>query len=164
MSGAEAPLVDVVLLGLPVDLHQEATEHQDELRREFSLMVRNDHGGADGVPHRLVALLAELDDRFAQFGSAPARALADAHARGEHRIDVVFRVPPRAREASLELGRLFDEADRFCRDGTHLLALATPPGPLAFRRWFLREFVVQIDGTAEPTAWDDSSFAADLVR
>jgi len=44
-----------------------------------------------------------------------------------------------------------------CLAGEHLLTLTTLPGPLAFRRWFLGEFVAQTDG-APPTSWDESPF------
>ncbi|CAN5191697.1 hypothetical protein BH24ACT1_BH24ACT1_03630 [soil metagenome] len=69
-------------------------------------------------------------------------------------MDVEYRVPPEAKEAAVALGALLDEADEFCRNGIHLLTLATPPGPYALRRWYLSEFIAQIDG-ADPTPWDE---------
>ena len=50
------------------------------------------------------------------------------------------------------LGAIFDEADDYCRAGEHLLSLATPPEALAFRKWFINEFVAQIGGSA-PVPW-----------
>ncbi|MBA2438213.1 MAG: hypothetical protein H0V52_07665, partial [Acidimicrobiia bacterium] len=58
-----------------------------------------------------------------------------------------------ARAACITLGELLDESDEFCKKGEHLLTLTTPAEPLALRRWFLGEFVAQIDG-ADPTPWD----------
>jgi hypothetical protein len=46
---------------------------------------------------------------------------------------------------------MLDEADAFCRGGD-LLMLATPDDQVAFRRWFLAEFVTQLGGGA-PTPW-----------
>ena len=49
---------------------------------------------------------------------------------------------------------MLDEADEYCRRGDHLLTLATPPEELRFRRWFISEFVDQVNG-APPTPWPD---------
>jgi hypothetical protein len=63
----------------------------------------------------------------------------------------VYRVPLAAGEACVELNAMLDEADEFCREGD-LLTLATPADQVAFRRWFLGEFVEQLGGGA-PTPW-----------
>ena len=148
-------LVAVRIVGLPLKLYRQAAEHHDALRREFMLIHRS---GADeaSVPARLKRLGDELDQRFGGFTAQPTGALRDALCRGDERIDLVYQVPPEAKEASLELDRLLDEADAYCRVGDHLLTLATPPGPLAFRRWFLGEFANQVDG-AEATSWEEYS-------
>ena len=59
----------------------------------------------------------------------------------------------------MTLDAQLDEADAFCRAGNQLLALATAPEPLAFRRWFLGKFAAQIEGAA-PTSWEESAFVA----
>ena len=46
---------------------------------------------------------------------------------------------------------MLDEADVFCREG-ELLTLATPADEVAFRRWFLNEFVRQLRGEP-PRRW-----------
>lgn len=150
---APGELVSVKLLGVPVDLYRQASEHQDELRREFALMQHGSSSGDADVPRRLLQLVDELDARFGAFAHEPRRALTGALGEGTRSIDVEYRVPPEAKEAAAALAALLEEADGFCRRGDHLLTLATPPGPLAFRRWYLAEFVAQIDG-ADPTPWD----------
>jgi len=145
-------LVAVTLLGVPLALYRQSSEHHAELAREFALIHR---GSVDqtSVPARLQRLIDELEARFGAFSSQPNAALHRALAQGDERIDLTYRIPPVVKEAAQELDALLDEADAFCRDGQHLLTLATPPGPLAFRRWFLGEFVAQI-GHAVPTPWD----------
>jgi hypothetical protein len=66
---------------------------------------------------------------------------------------VHFRVPAAAKDAAINLGRLLDEADEYCRRGD-LLTLATPSDTLAFRRRYLEEFVRQIDG-APARPWQE---------
>jgi hypothetical protein len=85
-------------------------------------------------------------------GEAPEAKRDDAIERGEDIVDLHYRVPEDAALACIHLGYIFDEADKYCRAGRHLLSLATPPESLAFRQWFLGEFVNQIAGAA-PTPW-----------
>lgn len=151
MASAADDLVVVELRGLPVALYGISSEHHDGLRREFALINR----GADddtSVPTRLRRLIDELNASFGAFTTEPTGALREALRRGDETIDLAYRVPREAGQAAQELDDLLDEADAFCRAGRHLLTLATPPEPLALRRWFLGEFVAQVGG-APPTSW-----------
>lgn len=151
---ASPELVVVTLVRLPLDLMRAAAEHQDELRREFALIRQASALDEASIPHRLLRLVDELEVLFAAFSEEPRASLAAALERGDASIDLEYRIPPQAREACIHLGDLLDEADEFCRNGEHLLTLATAEGPLLLRRWFLGEFVAQIDG-ANPTPWDE---------
>lgn len=144
-------LVEVRLVDFPVRLYRRAAEHNDELLREFAL-VEDLHRETGGVPGRLADLMRQLQQRFSVFTAQPRAALEEAQANDVQEIDLTYRVPPAAREAVITLGQLLDEADEFCRSGEDLLTLATPPDAVAFRRWFLSEFLRQIDG-APPTPW-----------
>lgn len=146
MTGS--PLFSVRILGLPLDVYQRASEHSDELLREFALVREDD---SDHVPARLLALIDELNARFGAFTEGPRSTLQDALARGDRTIDLQYEVPAEAADAAIRLGALLDEADDFCRSGD-LLTLATVPEGLAFRRWFLDEFVSQIGGRS-PRPW-----------
>lgn len=84
-------LVPVRIMGLPLDVYRRASEHNDELLREFAL-VRGD--STDHVPARLLALIDELSTRFGAFTEGPAAALQDALDRGDKQIDLVYEVPP----------------------------------------------------------------------
>ncbi len=146
-------LVVVRLERVPLALMQEASEHQDEMRREFSLIQQSSSDDETTVPLRLLRLRDELEVHFAVFSEGPRAAFTAALERGDETIDLEYQIPPEARAACITLGELLDEADEFCKRGEHLLTLTTPAEPLALRRWFLGEFVAQIDG-ADPTPWD----------
>ena len=137
-------MVDVRLVGFPLRVWQVATEHHEELRREFALlMLSSTHSD---VPRRLIELIEDITVRFAGATESGDVERDAALARGEESVDLTFRVPAAGRDASIALGRMLDEADDFCRAGDQLLTLATPESALAFRRWYLSEFVRQIDG------------------
>ena len=151
-DGAPRQLVEVRLLGLPIANYVDSARHHDELFREFALIIhRPARDGDDQVPVRLLALVEELTARFSGFTAAPQGELLAAVQRGDDSIDLTYLVPPEAREASVRLRDLLREADRYCRRG-ELLTLAPPPDSVAFREWYLEEFVAQIDG-AQPTPW-----------
>ena len=150
--GRRSDLVEVHLLALPIEIHRAASEHSDELQREFALLrvQQSDEETAD-VPARLLALIDDLGERFAGFTDSTQAELEDAMDRGDESIDLVFRVPPAAKEAAEALGALLDEADDFCRSGG-LMTLATSASTVAYRRWYLEEFTRQIDGLP-PAPW-----------
>jgi hypothetical protein len=148
-----ASLVTVRLVGLPVEVHARTAEHSDELMREFTYLraQSSDPDGGD-VPTRLLELVEEIRVRFTGFTSASQAELEDAIARGLEEIDLEYQVPASVAEACIQLRDLLDEADRFCLAGDHLLTLATPPDAVAYRNWFLDEFVRQSAG-GEPRRW-----------
>ncbi len=148
MTGSGTTLVPVRILGLPLDVYRRASEHTDELLREFALIQEDD---SEHVPARLLALIDELHLRFAAFTQGQTLAMQEAMARGDTEIDLLYEVPREASEGAARLADLLDEADDFCRAGD-LLTLAALPETLAFRRWFLEEFVLQIDGRP-PRPW-----------
>lgn len=146
-------MVTVDLLSLPVALHARAQEHSDELRREFRLMT----DGADGedtshVPTRLLHLVRSLSVAYSGFTSAQEEELEQAVCEGTPSLDLRFTVPAAVSGAARELGVALADADEYCRAGRHLLTLATPPDLLAYREWYLGEFVSQVDG-APPRPW-----------
>jgi hypothetical protein len=146
----EAALVEVHIVGLPVEEQRLAAEHFDELLREFTLLELS--GGGDGVPRRLIELRDELDRRFRSFTARNREALIDAAERGDAVVDLTYRVPADLGTAARRLGDLLDEADENCRAGDHLLTLATSERSVRYRRWFLGEFQRQAAGHA-PTPW-----------
>ncbi|MFN2608414.1 MAG: hypothetical protein ABR511_11090 [Acidimicrobiales bacterium] len=152
-SGGDEDLVAVRLISISLDDLRRAAAHHDELFREFALVLGGEPSPGHEVPARLLALIDELNSRFAGFSTAPQAEIDAAMDRGDAAIDVTFAVPAEARAACLRVGGLLAEADDYCRNG-ELLTLAPPPDAVAFRNWYLDEFVAQIDG-ADPTPWPE---------
>jgi hypothetical protein len=148
------PLVTVELQALPVDLQVRATEHMQDLQREFVLIADGLQHGQDAppLPRRLLDLVDALQRRYGGFTEAQEDQLDDAHRAGLPTVDLTFKVPADAAAAAVSLGTLLDEADEFCREGRHLLTLATPPDLVAYRRWYLQQFVDQVAGHP-PVPW-----------
>jgi hypothetical protein len=151
MSQTAGDLVEVRLVGLPLQVWQRTQEHVDGLLREFALIAQDDEAKL-ATPGRLLALVQHLSAGFGSFSEAQVIEMEAALARGDTEIDVTYQVPPAAAPAAQQLGDMLDEADDYCRRGDHLLTLATPEEELRFRRWFISEFVDQLGG-APPTPW-----------
>ena len=158
------PLVEVHCFALPVRLAAKSQQHFEELMREFTLIAASaeiDH--SDGhVPSRLMQLVNLLVAQYGGLNSAAEQLLADAIDRDDELIeDHVLQVPASAGSASQALSDMIDEADDYCRQGRHLLTLASPPDCVAYRRWYLGEVIRQLDGGA-PVPWPDSEQAQSL--
>ena len=148
-------MVQVHLLELPVQLAAKSQEHFQELLREFVLISSDSNGSADHVPARLLQLVEVLTQQYGGINTAAEERLEQAIASGATVIDDhVLDVPAGAGPAAQALGDMIDEADRYCREGQHLLTLATPADCVAYRRWYLSQCVEQVDGGA-PVSWPE---------
>ena len=143
-------LVGIRILGLPVDIFVRSRQHHDELFREFAL-IAIDPGQAESVPARLLALIDELRSRFSAFTTGASAELEAAVERGDPAVDLAFQVPRDVAQASRAFKDLLAEADDYCRQGELLTLQPTPEG-LAFREWYLDEFIRQAAGD-EPIPW-----------
>lgn len=159
MADAPEGLVTIRLLGLPVAIHAQSSEHSDELMREFTyIRAQSADPDASDVPSKLLDLVDELTGRFSGFTAGSQAELDAAIADGKTSIDLEYVVPPDVAGACIHLGELLEAADQYCREGEVLLTLATPDDLVAYRKWFLGEFVRQADGEA-PRPWP--AYAAD---
>ena len=149
---------DVRLIGFPLDVHRRATEAFEGLRREFQLIAMRSPEAED-VPERLLQLVDALSVEYEGLSTQTDGIRDAAAARGDAEVELVYRVPPEVAGACIALSRMIDEADEFCRQGDVLLTLASPPEAVAFRRWYLGEFVAQLDGEP-PVAWADADHEA----
>jgi len=149
-------LCQVRLLQLPVDVWALAREHSDDLQREFALIASGQLSGSAArkdTPARLLEIVAAIQSRYDGVGSAQEEQMFAAEAAGQVIIDeLVYEVPSHSAGAAAQLEAIFDEADVYCRAGKHLLTLETPTEALLYRRWFLGEFIRQIEGEA-PLPW-----------
>ena len=152
----ESPLelIEVSLLGLPLDIQVKASEHQDGLRREFRMLVEEGQADAGSVPGRLISLAADLDRRFQAFGAAGRAEIEAAIARGDATVDLRFAVPREIGSAARQFARLLEEADEYCSAGEHLLTLCTPSDVVSYRTWVLGELVRQAQDEAA-TPWPE---------
>ena len=141
------------LLNYPLRLSLRSRQHFEELIREFQLVdLGTESADGPALPVRLQQLVSEITTTYRAKADEIEALRAPAIARGQATMDLVYDVPSAARPAIERLDSVLEEADEFCRQGEHLLTLATPPDLVQFRRWNLREVLSQIDG-APPTPW-----------
>jgi hypothetical protein len=142
------------LLRYPLRQYVRSREHFDELLRELQLVDLGIQAGTTqlDLPQRLQALVDQLTSQYqSRVDQLDAQRNA-ALERGEVTIDLVYELPVEAKAHVEQIAALLEECDDFCRNGSHLLTLATPPDMAEFRRWNLEEIRRQIDGR-EPTPW-----------
>ncbi len=151
---SDQTLHEVHVQRCPLRIYAKANEHMEELKREFALLAMRPQEAGHEVPKRLLDLIDELSERYANLTEAPDQVRDAALERGDEFVDLTFHVPGSVAAASEALDQILDEVDEYCRRGQHLLTLATPPDSLAFRKWYLAEFVRQLGGAA-PTPWPD---------
>ena len=160
-SSGSTDLLTVHVLRLPLAVSTRSTQHFEELMREFALITldtERDRESTDSkrpVPERLLDVVAELTNEFAVFTAAVTAQREEAAARGDAEIDLTYHMPQSTIEAVRQLAALLEEVDDFCRSGKHLITLATPPESLAFRGWYLNEFLAQMERNEAPVAWPD---------
>jgi anti-anti-sigma factor len=147
----DEPLIEVRMIGVPLDVQRMTNAHYDALMREFEFL-RQSENAAGSVPAQLLDLVDELSSRFEQFAEQPRAVLQAALESGGTSVDLVYQVPRDIDDACHVLLRLLDEADDYCLAGEHLVTLASPPEVRAYREWFLQEFIEQANGEP-PTPW-----------
>jgi hypothetical protein len=141
----------IVMKDFPLDLYAKASAWAEALMREFAFIVESGRREDDGDVRQLLAHVDAVRSRFVGFTSNVQRVVDDAIARGETKIDLELDVTPGLGEATVEIGRMLDEADAFCRSGA-LLTVAAPEPIRAFRSWYTKEFERQLAG-GPFTAW-----------
>lgn len=158
-TGREVRLADV-----PVALYRAAQQHTDAVLRELVLMAEYEAASrADGPMRKLFTRAGEgYADRL-ELSMRAAPDIDAAHARGDEHVTIVYRLPDRIAASTEAWGRLLDELDALCRDGTMLLVPATPE-VAAFARWWCGEFVRQVRDGAPPTPWPAFLAESDALR
>lgn len=146
-------LVQVHLLGLPVQARTLFSQHLQELTRELSLVQIGAAAHPESSPApRLLQVAAELNGPYAAFRAEPDATVAAAMAAGRDHCDVTYTVPVSVGAFLTRLGEVLDEADEFCRGQSHLLSLPASQEVVAYRRWFVDESTRQTAGLP-PRPW-----------
>lgn len=154
--------VTIRLRQFPIALWVRTDDETRDLMREFALIAidRNEQE----VPHRLLELVADLGQSYGSLGLEQTARLEKARDDQVEFLDeIAYEVPPSIGPDIVRLGTMLDEADDYCRQGEHLLSLASSPAAKAFRDWFIDEFIRQLGGE-DPTAWPESSYARQLAN
>lgn len=145
---ADADLIDVVILGVPLSLYVGFQAHFRELRREVRLLAlahAADYPLADDLSGLFTALEGEL---HAGIGMTE---FLEAPAEGSTAADLTVRMPRSAAPTLQRFVGLLDLADEFCRQ-ERLLSLARTEEQRVFQTWFLQEYVRQAEGQ-RPVPW-----------
>lgn len=147
-------LHEVHLLQFPVPLWARAQEQLQALLREFT-MISLGNPGEDGVPQRLLALMASFEVRFPRVSEAPEAVIEQARAAGRDVIDdLVYPSVAEGGPAVAALLRLLEEVDAYCAAAPEMHVLAADPEAVRFRRWYLTAFADQIAGQP-PVPWPE---------
>ena len=153
LAGAEAPadLVEVQLIGMPVQVFASFRVWYAEIRRELRLLAFA-HGDEYPVAAELAEITLQVEQERRQ--AQGIDALDEAIAAGTERVDLHYRVPPSAARTMARLADLLDRVDDFSREH-RLLTMAATPQQVELRRWYTREFARQADGLP-PLPWPGS--------
>ncbi len=145
-------IVAVRLINFPLLVHERARQHSEAMRREFQLIFGQASSDPMSVPSRLLDLSRALSSRYEGITEEQELRMEQGLAAGLTTLDkFVIQAPVHAAEGARQLGEVLDEADEFCRRG-ELLTLATPPDLVAYRKWYLDNFVDQCTG-GPPVPW-----------
>lgn len=142
-----------VLKDFPLRVWARSRQHNDELRREFALMLEGERSGrtALDVPKALL----DLADMFTvQFGPLLDQLYAAREAAlegGLDRMDSEVPLLPGTPVMLDQVRQVMDAVDDYCRTGD-LLALERGEVDRRLLDWTLAELVAQFEGR-EPTAW-----------
>jgi hypothetical protein len=98
-------------------------------------------------------LIETMTNEYGGMTAVPQADIDAAIERGDDAVDLTYVLPTSVGPAIAHLVDLLRETDEYCRQGD-LLTLAPPPDAVAFREWFLMEFVNQVQGRP-PTPWPE---------
>jgi hypothetical protein len=141
------PVVDVILLGVPVPLWAATDKHAKRLLATLA-------GRDDPVATRLRAAVNRLNGEYVLVAETAEAELRSASVRGLAIVDLAYPVPPTAAGDIREVRDAYEEADDHHR-ATGADDLVTPPECVAFRRWYLDQIATQLAG-GFPTAWGEN--------
>jgi hypothetical protein len=146
----ELELREVVLAACPIGLLERSRRHTEALLREFAFIAESD-GGRESTPAQLLALVDRIRGQITGLNPSVEAQLERARAEGRDLVDLRVVLPANGRRLAVDLKRLFDEAEEYCRRGD-LLTLEEQRDVGEFRNWYLQQYIDQLDGSA-PEPW-----------
>lgn len=145
-------LYHVRLIDVPVEGFLRLQQQHDAMLREFSLIAL----GADdagGVPRRILAVSAEVRQRFSFQSATFRQGVQQALERGAPVVTLELHVSLDTLRMVEDLLVLFEEGDLFCRQG-QLLTPPSPPEVIQLRRWLVGEVIRQVRDGSPPTPYE----------
>ncbi len=144
----------------PVAVLLEAKDHLDGLLRELALA-----DGSSGLPQEVVDSMADAVRHFDAARTQLRALLTAATARGDDRVDIVFRhLPTGLAEVGEEYLAALRTADEFARD-RRMLSLASPVEYRVLREWYVEGLVAGLrDARAGRPLVAGESFEHRLLR
>lgn len=142
-----------VLRDFPLRVWARSRQHNDEVLREFTLMLDGERTGQ--ASHHAPRALLELADMFTHsFGpvldpmyAARDRALREGRDRMDSEVALVAGTP----ELLARVREVLDDVDDYCRNGD-LLTLERSPESRRLFDWTAAELVTQYSG-GDPSPW-----------
>ena len=146
-----APLHEIRMVGVPVEIFLAARQQHDELMREFAVLALAHQDQSSAAPAELRRLVHELGANSAAAPSRPGAEVDAAAEAGQPTVDLVFHLPMSALRAAERFEELMQSADEFCAQG-RMLTMPRSPDIRRFAEWWFRELHRQVNGEA-PTPW-----------
>jgi hypothetical protein len=143
-----ADMLEIRLLGMPVELFAHLRRHFNELGRELRLLALSE-------PERY-PLAVEFSETFLQVEyerrqAAGVEALDEAIQDGGATVDLTYRAPRTTPATMQRIGELLRQVyDQL--SGSVLLSVPPPEDLIALERWYLGEFSRQAAGE-QPERW-----------
>ena len=155
-DAAQADLVDVVLLQVPLLTHAAWQEHAASLLREYLLSQLDDEGDDLALFEAHAAASDAMSVLFEQIpapdlGDEPEAILASATEPGVTEERVVLRIPTSAAESFRRLDEVLESAAGLSDEGAWL-TVPTQPELRELRRWLCSQVRAQASG-ADPEPW-----------
>lgn len=142
-----------VLKDFPLRLWDRSRQHNDEVLREFTLLLEGERSGQThlDVPQALVEVAAMFTRRFGPLIDDITLAREQALAQGADRFDSEVALPAGIPQLLQQVRAVFEAVDDYCRTGD-LLALERSPESRLLFEWTVEEITRQYEG-GDPRPW-----------
>ena len=142
-----------VLKDFPLRIWDRSRQHNDEVLREFTLMLEGERSGqtSHDAPQALVELAAMFTRQFGPLIDDITLTREQALSAGADRIDSVVSLPRGIPELLQQVRTVFESVDEYCRAGDLLTLERSTESRLLFE-WTVEELTTQYAG-GEPTPW-----------